>query len=397
MKLNLLSATWIGIMAGLCTLAAAQQSPPKVKVYESAAPQAVTAPSVNGVTDLPLGATAGTSHASRKGTYNFTANADEWTDTGVEVQAGDPMEFSATGTLTLSDGRTATPDGVPRGWKDLLRNFPLNTAQTGELIGRMGLGDAAVPFAIGAQKAVTAPVSGELFVRANVSSDLSREGSFAGKVKLSAATAAGKDAAVRLSQVLAPALFADIPRRVSDQQGDPGDMVNFALIGTDSQVTQAFASAGWTKTDKTTQDAIVHGLEATLSHKAYTDMPMSTLYLFGRPQDYAYARADPLEVAAVRNHLRVWKTTETVNGQPLWVGSATHDNGFETDQRNNGVTHHIDPNIDAERDFIEQSFAAAGVVAAAAYVMPSHPLTTAKTATGGSFHSDGRIVVMLLK
>jgi hypothetical protein len=86
-----------------------------------------------------------------------------------------------------------------------------------------------------------------------------------------------------------------------------------------------------------------------------------------------------------------------VNGEEMWVGSATHDNGFEKDQRNGRVTHHIDPNIDEERDFIQQSFAAAGVLAGSAYVTPANPLKTAVTATGGSFHSDGRIVVMLLR
>ena len=67
------------------------------------------------------------------------------------------------------------------------------------------------------------------------------------------------------------------------------------------------------------------------------------------------------------------------------MGSATHDNGFEKDQRNGGITHHIDANVDQERDFLEQSFSGAGVLAGAAYVLPANPLTTAKTATGGSF------------
>ena len=102
-------------------------------------------------------------------------------------------------------------------------------------------------------------------------------------------------------------------------------------------------------------------------------------------------------VAAVRHHLRVWQTSERIDGRPLWVGSSTYDNGFERDQRNGGVTHSIDPDVDKERDFLYQSFAAAGVVNAAAYVTPDDPLTTAKTATGGSFHSDGRILVMSLR
>jgi hypothetical protein len=337
--------------------------------------------------------------SSRKGSYSFKVSAGDWTDTGVTVTLGDQLDFTATGTVTISDGHSATPDGNARGWKDLIRQFPLNSANSGALIGRISNGNASVPFLIGASRRIDVTTSGKLYLNANLSSDLTGDGSYSVTVKLSKApaTAASPAATVNLGSSLSPALFANIPRRVQDQQGNPGDMVNFAIIGTQDQVQKAFTAAGWTAVDKSTQDAVVHGLLATLSHEAYTEMPMSILYLFGRPQDFSYARADPLAVAAIRHHLRVWKSTETVAGQPLWVGSATHDNGFEKDQRNGSVTHHIDPNIDVERDFIEQSFADAGAISGAAYVTPANPLTTALTATGGSFHSDGRIVVMALR
>ena len=334
---------------------------------------------------------------ARKSSYSFDINGGDWTDTGVEVTPADQLSFSATGNLTLADGRTAPPDGLTRGWKDLIRIYPLNSANSGALIGRIGNDAAAVPFLIGANKEVDVYATGHLYLRLNLSSDLSGSGSIAVKMKLTTKQAQKTVSAPDLAHLLSPQLFANIPRRVGDLQGNPGDMVNFSLIGTQDQVTKAFAAAGWVQVDKTTQDAVVHGLISTLSHEAYTEMPMSTLYLFGRSQDLSFARAAPLEVAAIRHHLRVWKTTETVGGEPLWVGSATHDNGFEKDQRNGGVTHHIDANVDQERDFLEQSFSGAGVLAGAAYVLPSNPLTTAKTATGGSFQSDGRIVVMDLK
>jgi hypothetical protein len=334
---------------------------------------------------------------ARKGSYSFTVQSGDWTDTGVMVTPADHLNFTATGTLTLSDGRPAPPDGVTRGWRDMIRIFPLNSANSGALIGRIGNQDAAVPFLIGASKDMDISATGHLYLRLNVSSDLSGTGSIAVKMKLTNQPTQKTVSAPDLARLLSPQLFANIPRRVGDLQGNPGDMVNYALIGTEDQVTKAFAAAGWVQVDKTTQDAVVHGLVSTLSHSAYTEMPMSTLYLFGRSQDLSFARATPLEVAAIRHHLRVWKTTETVGGEPFWVGSATHDNGFEKDQRNGGITHHIDANVDQERDFLEQSFAGAGVLAGAAYVMPSNPLTTAKTATGGSFESDGRIVVMDLK
>jgi hypothetical protein len=334
---------------------------------------------------------------ARKNSYSFTVESGDWTDTGVEVTPADRLNFTATGNLALADGRQAPPDGLTRGWKDLIRVYPLNSANSGALIGRIGNGDAAVPFLIGASKDVDVSATGHLYLRLNLSSDLSGSGSIAVKMKLSSQTAQKTVSAPDLAKLLSPQLYADVPRRVGDLQGNPGDMVNFSLIGTQDQVTKAFAAAGWVQVDKTTQDAVLHGLVSTLSHTAYTEMPMSTLYLFGRSQDLSFARAAPLEVAAIRHHLRVWKTTQTVGGEPLWVGSATHDNGFEKDQRNGGITHHIDANVDQERDFLEQSFSGAGVLAGAAYVVPANALTTAKTATGGSFESDGRIVVMDLK
>jgi hypothetical protein len=334
---------------------------------------------------------------ARKGSYSLKVDSGDWTDTGLEVAPGDHLNFTATGNLTLSDGRTAPPDGLARGWKDLIRVYPLNSANSSALIGRIGNEAAAVPFLIGASKDMDISATGHLYLRLNLASDLSGTGSIDVKMKLTNQPAQKTVSAPDLAHLLSPQLFANIPRRVGDLQGNPGDMVNYALIGTQDQVTKAFAAAGWVQVDKTTQDAVVHGLISTLSHSAYTEMPMSTLYLFGRSQDLSFARADPLAVAAIRHHLRVWKTTETVGGEEFWVGSATHDNGFEKDQRNGGVTHHIDANVDEERDFLMQSFSGAGVLAGAAYVMPSNPLTTAKTATGGTFQSDGRVVVMDLK
>ena len=399
---KLFAITGICILLGMGNAAQAQANP--VRDFESPAPasQSPSAPAAtpvrSGVQAIEMKAPDTSALSSRKGSYSFKVAAGDWTDTGVVVTLGDHLEFTATGTVTISDGHSSTPDGNTRGWKDLLRQFPLNSANSGALIGRVSNGSASVPFLIGAAKQLDITTTGRLYLNVNLSSDLTGDGSYAVQMKLSKSQASATPAAsVNLASTLSPNLFDRIPRRVQDQQGNPGDMVNFAIVGTQDQVQKAFTAAGWTAVDKTTQDAIVHGLLATLSHEAYTEMPMSILYLFGRPQDFSFARADPLAVAAIRHHLRVWQTTETVNGKPLWVGSATHDNGFEKDQRNGKVTHHIDPNIDVERDFIQQSFAAVGVLAGAAYVTPSNPLRTALTATGGSFHSDGRIVVMGLR
>jgi len=85
-----------------------------------------------------------------------------------------------------------------------------------------------------------------------------------------------------------------------------------------------------------------------------------------------------------------------VESQELWVGAATHDIGFDRDQRNNGLTHKIDPNVDDERDYVSRSLDETGLVAKLSYVTPGQPSKEARTATGATFHSDGRILVVHL-
>jgi len=361
--------------------------------------QAATAP-IPGVQTIPLEQPTASSLQARKNSLTAIVTGSDWVDTQLIVAPGDSITFAATGNVSLSDGREVTADGTARGWKDLLRQFPDNSSLVGALVARIGSNAATVPFDIGASKMLEVTSTGELFLRINVSSDLTASGSYTVSIKLSRKPEQAKQQAAtesKLATAITPAIFAAIPRRVQDQQGNLGDMVNFAIIGSQEQVEKAFQNAGWVRVDSSNQDAVVHGIIQTLQHKSYLEMPMSTLYLFNRPQDLSYARADPITVAAERHHLRVWKSPEAVNGKTLWVGSSTHDIGFEKDQRNDGITHKIDPQIDKERDFLQQSFAAAGNLLAAAYVTPSQALTTARTATGGSFQSDGRIVVLTLK
>jgi len=191
-------------------------------------------------------------------------------------------------------------------------------------------------------------------------------------------------------------LFAKIPRRIADKDGNLGDMVNFLILSSEAAMQRTFTTAGWVKVDADVEGAALQVLLESLSMKSYLTMPMSQLWLFGRPQDYGWARAEPITVVASRNHLRIWKAPFQVDAQTLWVGAATHDIGFERDERNNGVTHKIDPDIDLERDYVEKTLSATGLVSEVAHFLPSSPMKEAKTATGGSFHSSGQVLILKL-
>ena len=325
------------------------------------------------------------------------AASAQWVDTDIDLHAGDSVRFTTTGTVNFGVGRSAGPQGAQRGFLDLIKGYPVNEAGPGALIGRVGSSDAAVPFLIGAGRQIQVSRAGRLFLSVNKTSSDNPDGSFHVKVEFASrgpeATAA--PASYKLAEVTT-AMIDRIPRRVTDAQGNAGDNTNFVVVGSEERVLQTFDAAGWVKVDREKKDAVLHTIISTFTKQAYVELPMSELTLFGRVQDYGLAHAVPIQVVAQRHHLRLWKAPFQVEGQELWVGAATHDIGFDRDNRNNGVTHKIDPNVDDEREFVGRSLEETGLVAKLSYVIPSQASKEARTATGATFHSDGRVMVVHL-
>ncbi len=188
-----------------------------------------------------------------------------------------------------------------------------------------------------------------------------------------------------------------MPRRVNDEFKNLGDMVNFAFVGSEKQVQDALSAANWHVADTDNQSAAVKAILMATQKQDYLAMPMSQLYLFDRVQDFGYEQAEPYAMVASRHHFRIWKAPITYQGEPVWLGAGTHDIGFEKDQRNGKVTHKIDPSVDGERDHIGESLQQAGAVKTMSYFTPSDPVHETKNATGGGYHSDGRVLVVFLQ
>ena len=88
-----------------------------------------------------------------------------WTDTGLDVRAGDRITFDAEGTMDLSEGGTdaSTPAGARSGRK--APNAPLQQEIAGGLIARIG---ESAPLFVGARRTIApAPVSGRLYLGVN--------------------------------------------------------------------------------------------------------------------------------------------------------------------------------------------------------------------------------------
>jgi hypothetical protein len=87
-----------------------------------------------------------------------------WTDTGIDVRAGDRLTFDADGTVRLSEGGddTASPSGSQSGRR--AQNAPVPAAPAGGLIARIG---NSAPVYVGDRRVVRAPASGRLYLGVN--------------------------------------------------------------------------------------------------------------------------------------------------------------------------------------------------------------------------------------
>ena len=112
------------------------------------------------------------------------AGASQLTDTGIELVAGDQVMITAAGSIQTSGGQSSGPEGLARGWRDLLRTLPVNSAGGGALIGRIGDSAAAVPFLVGASKQLTVDSPGHLFLGINQATGEQSSGSLHVNIKI---------------------------------------------------------------------------------------------------------------------------------------------------------------------------------------------------------------------
>ena len=84
----------------------------------------------------------------------------QWTDTGIDLVAGETLRIEASGTLKYpgkkqgDKAREAGPNGLPKQWLDLVRVMPAPDAGQGALIARLGNRDSARPMLVGARKEI---------------------------------------------------------------------------------------------------------------------------------------------------------------------------------------------------------------------------------------------------
>jgi hypothetical protein len=192
-----------------------------------------------------------------------------------------------------------------------------------------------------------------------------------------------------------PALNS-LPKVTHNADGIPGDPLNVGLIGSRGQLVRAMLAVGWRPADPITFESSVKIAESVLFDRPDPDAPVSNLYVFGRKQDLAFER-EVGSSADRRHHVRWWRSNELdANGRPFWIGDATFDIGSGLSHLTGQITHHIDPDVDAQRDQLIADLDKGGQLQRQYQVMGVGPTQDGRNAGGDRYYTDGMLSVGVL-
>ena len=190
-----------------------------------------------------------------------------------------------------------------------------------------------------------------------------------------------------------------LPCCATNEDGDgEGDPLNIVLVGSADDVLNSLSRSGWSFTHRITLGSVSRMIGAALTDSPYPVAPVSSLYVFGRPQDVALQRAR--SNIAQRNHMRLWLAPYTYQGRSVWIGQVSRDIGVKITTRSPTLTTHvIDPQVDTTREYLMHSLIAPGFIAAFGFVKGSAAATRDRprtNLTGDPYFSDGMRLVIVL-
>jgi hypothetical protein len=185
----------------------------------------------------------------------------------------------------------------------------------------------------------------------------------------------------------------DAPKTTLTPQGIPGDPLNVGLIGDEERLVRAMLAAGWSPADPITLRSSFRIARSVLLARPYADAPVSTLLVFGRKQDLAFEK--PVgDSARRRHHVRFWRANGLgLAGAPFWIGAVTFDRSVGISHRTGQVTHHIGPDVDADRDGLIADLVKAGRIVRLYQVTGVGATLIGRKGGGDPYYTDGELTV----
>lgn len=187
-----------------------------------------------------------------------------------------------------------------------------------------------------------------------------------------------------------------LPMVTATAQGIPGDPINVGMVGSSNDILCAMREAGWFPADPITLRSSLEISGSVLLDRPYPDAPVSPLFYDGRSQDLAFEK--PVGKSAdQRHHIRLWMVLKDgEEKRPVWLGAVTFDRSVGFSHYTGAVTHHIAPDVDAERQLIEADLQAAGMIEARYTVAGVGPTLRGRNGGGDLYYTDGEVWMLRL-
>lgn len=174
-------------------------------------------------------------------------------------------------------------------------------------------------------------------------------------------------------------------------QGIPGDPINVGLIGDRDDIVCAMHTAGWSPAAAISLRSSIGIAGSVIFRRPYRSAPVSNLFYLGRREDLAFEKQVGSS-ADQRHHVRLWKVLERGSeDRPVWLGDATFDRGVGISHYTGAITHHIAPDIDAERGQFAADLESAGMVTAKYQVTGVGPTLAGRNGGGDPYYTDGEV------
>ena len=190
-------------------------------------------------------------------------------------------------------------------------------------------------------------------------------------------------------------MVPSFPSRSTSVKLVAADVVNLAFIGSHQQVETAFQQAGWSTSDPFTKHSFVHTFYSFLNNSTYDQAPMKTFLLDGKPADMNFEKS--LNSYNRRDHLRVWRWSETWDAETVWLSSSTHDTRATLSVKQHQFVHHIAPDIDDERSTVIRDLEMAGCVKSVHLVPRRSVSNFTQNANGDTVRTDGDLAIVQLR
>jgi hypothetical protein len=172
--------------------------------------------------------------------------------------------------------------------------------------------------------------------------------------------------------------------------------LNVALVGSRTQVVAAMRAAGWLAADRITLRSGIRDAHSVLFDRPYPTAPVSTHFVDNRPQDLAFEQQVGKSPRR-RHHVRLWRVGKAEGDKTLWIGAASYDLWVGLSHFTGEVMHHIDPDVDQERERLLSDLQRAGAVAGLSHLAKYRAAGAGRNGGGDRYVSDGSLGIAVLK